>query len=109
MQRKYSSTRSNKARKTVAAMGSGPCTICGRTVLIDQHQWQADHVTPRVIAEAQGWTQAEIDSPSNLGLAHRSCNESSGAKLGNIHRAKAKTTPRTVPNVQRPQLGAADV
>jgi hypothetical protein len=67
--------------------------------------WQADHITPRFIAEAQGWTQAEIDSPANVRPLHKSCNEKSGAKLGNAARAKAKTTPRTVPAVKRPKLG----
>lgn len=64
---------------------------------------------PRVIAEAQGWDATQIDAASNIGPAHRSCNESSGARLGNYHRAKAKATPRTVPTVKRPQLGGADV
>ncbi len=105
----YSSTRSNAARKTVAAMGDSPCSICGRIVLVSQHQWQADHITPRAVAEAAGWSSTEIDSPSNLGLAHKSCNEAAGTKLGNQLRAKAKATPRRVPQVKRPQLGTDNV
>lgn len=106
MPRKYSSTRSNAARKVAAAMGDSPCTICGRIVLVAVHQWQADHITPRAVAEAHGWTSTEIDSPTNIGLAHKSCNESAGTKLGNQLRAQAKTAPRPrrVPQIQRPQL-----
>jgi hypothetical protein len=100
--RKYSGTRSTAARKVVAAMLPSPCTICHRVVTADM-QWQADHITPRVIAEAQGWSITEIDSPSNLGLAHRSCNEGSGAKLGNASRVKAPA-PRKIPKVDRPSL-----
>lgn len=107
-QRQYSSKRSNAARKVAAAQLPAACTICKRIVTA-QMQWQADHITPRVIAEAQGWTQQDIDSPSNIGPAHRSCNESSGARLGNLHRAKAQVQPRRVPQVKRPALGGSDV
>lgn len=102
--RTYSSTRSNAARKIVAAQGSGPCTICHRVVLVDQHRWQADHITPRAVAEMQGWSAAEIDNPSNLGISHASCNEASGAKLGNQLKAQAKAQPRKVTPIKRPQL-----
>ncbi|TSE15407.1 HNH endonuclease [Arthrobacter sp. KBS0703] len=107
MPRKYSSTRSNAARKIAASQLPSPCSICGRIVTAEM-QWQADHVVPRVIAEAQGWTQTEIDSPSNTAPAHRSCNERAGAKLGNSHRAKPAAV-RTVPQVQRPGIGGAHV
>ena len=101
--RKYSGQRSVAARKVAAAQLPAPCTICQRIVTADM-QWQADHILPRVIAEMQGWSATDIDSPSNIGPAHRSCNEGSGAKLGNIHRATAKTEPRKIPKVDRPSL-----
>ena len=103
-QRKYSGTRSIAARKVVAAQLPAPCTICHR-IVTDQMQWQADHITPRVLAEAQGWEEQDIDSPSNLGPAHRSCNESSGAKLGNFHRTQPKAATARIPKVQRPTFG----
>lgn len=106
--RRYSSARSNAARKTASAMLPSPCSICGRIVTAEMN-WQADHLTPRAIAEAQGWSQSEIDSPSNTAPSHASCNTSSGAKLGNQLKAKAKATPRTVPTVKRPQLGGRNV
>lgn len=102
--RKYSGQRSAAARKVAAAQLPAPCTICRRVVTAEM-QWQADHITPRVIAEAQGWSASDIDSPSNIGPAHRSCNEGSGAKLGNFHRAQAKTEPRKITKVDRPSLG----
>jgi hypothetical protein len=101
--RQYSSKRSNSARKTVAAQLPAPCTICSRVVL-PEHNWQADHITPRAVAEAQGWTAAEIDSASNLGASHASCNARSGQALGNALKAQAKAEPRRVPRVARPQL-----
>lgn len=101
--RKYSGQRSVAARKVAAAQLPGPCTICRRVVTAEM-QWQADHIVPRVVAEMQGWSATDIDSPSNIGPSHRSCNEGSGAKLGNIHRAKKKTEPRKIPKVDRPSL-----
>lgn len=101
--RQYSSKRSNAARKVAAAMLPSPCSICGRVVTADM-QWQADHITPRVIAEAQGWTANDIDSPSNIAPSHASCNARSGAKVGNQLRSKAQPPTRHVPNVKRPTL-----
>jgi hypothetical protein len=100
--RKYSGQRSAAARKVAAAQLPAPCSICRRVVTAEM-EWQADHITPRVIAEAQGWSASDIDSPSNIGPAHRSCNEGSGAKLGNASRAKAPA-PRKIPKVDRPSL-----
>lgn len=100
--RKYNGTRSTAARKIAATQLPAPCTICRRVVTADM-QWQADHLVPRVVAEAQGWSITEIDSPSNIGPAHRSCNEGAGARLGNASRVKAPA-PRTIPKVDRPSL-----
>jgi 5-methylcytosine-specific restriction endonuclease McrA len=105
----YSSKRSNAARKTVRANGSGPCIRCGRWVDVDLHKWEADHIISRAEAQAHGLSTAELDSAQNLGLAHASCNHKAGAALGNALRAKAKAEPRRVPQVKRPQLGASDV
>lgn len=104
MPRQYSTKRSISARKTVASQLPAPCTICGRVVL-PEHNYQADHITPRAVAEAQGWTEAQIDSASNLGPSHASCNARSGQALGMKLRAQAKATPRSVPQVKRPQVG----
>lgn len=101
-QRKYSATRSKAGRKVAALMLPGPCTICHRLVTAD-HRWQADHIVSRVVAEAQGWTTTQIDDPSNIGPAHKSCNEREGGKLTGITKRKSVAF-RQVPRVVRPSL-----
>jgi hypothetical protein len=100
--RQYSSKRSVSARKTVAALLPAPCYRCGRIVTADM-KWEADHTTSRVQAEALGISEVEQDRM--VAPAHASCNHKHGAKLGNALKAKAKTEPRRVPQVKRPQLG----
>lgn len=104
--RQYSSKRSVSARKTVAALLPAPCYRCGRIVTADM-KWEADHTTSRVQAEALGISEVEQDRM--VAPAHASCNHKHGAKLGNALKAKAKTEPRKVPQVKRPQLGGSDV
>lgn len=104
--RKYSSTRSNAARKIAAALLPCPCFRCGRIVTADM-QWNADHPISRVEAEAQGVPQHEQDAM--VVPSHRSCDARAGARLGNKYRAKkSKAETRTVPRVNRPQFQFSD-
>jgi hypothetical protein len=64
-------------------------------------KWEADHIVSRVTAEAQGWTKAEQDAPTNLGLAHASCNHKAGAALGNKLKARPRTEQRKITPIKR--------
>jgi hypothetical protein len=100
-QRKYSSTRSNAARKIAAAMLPTNCYRCNRIVTADM-RWNADHPISRVEAEAMGIPQHEQDAM--VVPSHASCDAKAGAELGNRLRAKAQAQPRRVPKVARPRL-----
>lgn len=102
MARKYSSTRSGAARKVAAALLPCPCFRCGRIVTADM-RWNADHTISRVEAEAMGIPQHEQDRM--VAPSHAHCDASHGAKLGNQLRGRRTPEQRTIPRVERPQLG----
>lgn len=104
--RQYSSKRSVAARQLAAALLPCPCYRCGRIVTADM-KWHADHPLARVDAEAMGIPEHEQDR--TVVPSHASCDAKAGAETGHKIRAKAKTEPRKVPNVKRPQLGGSDV
>lgn len=93
---KYQGTRVQRNRAVVRAQLPAPCTKCGG-VVTDQMRWHADHIVSRWEAEQAGWTQQQIDSPTNLGACHGSCNEKDGARLGNKARARDAQARRITP------------
>ena len=64
---------SRKLRPIIQARLPEPCTKCGWPVYAE-HAWQIDHI----VAVSQGGS----DDWSNLGPAHKRCNQSDGGKLG---------------------------
>jgi 5-methylcytosine-specific restriction endonuclease McrA len=76
---------------TAERMGPGWQTISRRVIERDRGECQlrrpgctgrattADHVVARATARLQGWTTAQVNDPSNLVAACRSCNSSKGA------------------------------
>lgn len=98
--RQYTTKRSVSARKVVAAQLPGPCIRCKRIVTVDM-KWEADHIVSRVTAESMGWTTADMDSPTNLGISHASCNHKAGAALGNKLKAKPRTEQRKIAPIKR--------
>lgn len=93
---KYQGKRSTTNRAAVRATLPGPCTKCGGVVTEDM-QWHADHIRSRAELEALGVPVSQIDSPANLGPAHKSCNERDGAAMGNRARAKARKAAHITP------------
>lgn len=62
-------------------------------------QWNADHPTARVHAEAQGVPQHEQDR--SVVPSHRTCDAKAGASLGNELRAKKRTEQRRIAPIKR--------
>jgi hypothetical protein len=65
--------------------------------------WDADHIISRYVAEQMGMDVSQIDTPSNIGVAHRSCNNKAGAKLSASIKQELKAEPRQVEKVARPK------
>lgn len=96
--RQYSSTRSQRARKIVAAQLPAACYRCGRIVTADQ-RWEADHPMSRVQAEALGISEHEQDQA--VVAAHASCNHKHGASIGNAIKAKPRIEQRKITPIKR--------
>lgn len=96
--RQYSSTRSSRARKIVAAQLPTNCYRCNRIVTADM-KWEADHPMSRVQAEALGISEHEQDQ--SVVAAHASCNHKAGASLGNAMKAKPRTEQRKITRIKR--------
>ena len=94
--RKYQGSRVARNRAVVRPLLPTACFRCGDLVT-EQMKWHADHMIARAEAEAMGWTEAQIDSPSNLAASHASCDARAGAELVNSRRAR----PRQVVSIRR--------
>jgi hypothetical protein len=67
-------------------------------------RWHADHIVSRAEAHTLGWSEAQTDNPSNIGVSHKSCDARAGAQLKAKMYAQKKAEPRSIPKVERPKL-----
>ena len=75
-----------------------PCAVCGRTINYSQPgAFVAGHIVSRHKAKLYGWTEAMINSLSNLQPECKQCSYRTGAREGQqAMRAKRRLTRRTV-------------
>jgi hypothetical protein len=88
-------------RPRLAASLPAPCVQprCRRGGVVSPGEsWDVAHIVSVEQAKAQGWTTAQMNHPSNLGVAHVRCNRSDGGKAG---AAKANGARRTLTRAER--------
>lgn len=96
----YSSSRSNRARKIVAAQLPTNCIRCNRIVTAEM-KWEADHIISRAAATALGLDLTQVDDASNLGASHASCNHKANARP---KQTKAERVEKRIQKVSRPSF-----
>lgn len=90
-------------RPILAAQLPQPCVDCGQFVHAEQ-KWQIGHIVPAAIGKRSGWTNEQINDPSNLGPTHtkargqRACNQISGGRLGAAMTNQKKKDAKRLPN-----------
>jgi hypothetical protein len=56
------------------------------------------HIVSVAAARRMGWTEQQINDPSNLGASHPSCNRSRGGKAGRAIQVAASKQKRRLPS-----------
>jgi 5-methylcytosine-specific restriction enzyme A len=68
----------DKLRKTILERDTGICQPCKKAGRIHVAT-EVDHVVSKAKARAMGWTQAQIDHPSNLQAINSDCHKAKTA------------------------------
>lgn len=90
-------------RPIIAAQLPAPCIDCGQPVHASQ-RWQVGHRVAAAVAKRMGWSEEQINSPSNLGPSHgksrgqRACNQIAGGKLGAQRSRASRPSSRRMPS-----------
>lgn len=81
----------------VAAALPLPCVEgCGRTVNPGD-TFDLAHIVSVAAAKRLGWTERQMNDPSNLGPAHPKCNRSAGGRQGRAKQVAAQRQTRRLP------------
>lgn len=71
-------TYSYRQNRATVLYGATHCALCGGELTTHPHPHPhsstADHITPKVVAAALGWSLDQINSTANLQPAHLRCN-----------------------------------